>query len=255
LLRISCEWEVEIDPLSSGRSKVDKADSTLETTEGIDIGLSLRYFSRLRFVYNLLPLLNTSATPRVIAILAGGRETEFDINDIECKNNFGAIMSAGVGTTLTTLAFEELAKTNPKITFIHKYPGFVNTGAAAKILNSVTGILAIPAQLAIWLVLPIVNLFSTTQEVAGERGLFLATSARYPPSKSVAPGVALPTGVEVAKSTIVKDGKGNGVYTLDGLDDVTPDAPVMPGYRESDIGKTAWEKTQAVWDRAVARSG
>jgi hypothetical protein len=66
--------------------------------------------------------------------------------------------------------------------------------------------------------------------------------------------VALPKGVEVAKGTIVTDGKGNGVYTLNKNDDTTPEASVMLGYRERRIGKVVWEQTQAVWDRAIAKS-
>ncbi|KIN06171.1 hypothetical protein OIDMADRAFT_190103 [Oidiodendron maius Zn] len=227
----------------------------VESSEGIDVGLALRYYSRLRFVHNLLPLLDASATPRVIAILAGGKERELDLNDLECKVNFSAIRAAGVGTTQLTLAFEELAKTHPSIAFIHKYPGFVNTGAAGKILDSVPGILAIPARLVRWLILPIISLFfSTTPEVAGERGLFLATSARFPPNKSDTPGVTLPNGVKTAESTIITEGRGNGVYTLDENDEVSLDTSVMPGYRSDGTGKIVWQETLAVWDRAIGRS-
>lgn len=232
------------------------ANSGSESSEGIDIGLALRYYSRLRFVQNLLPLLDASSSPRVVAILAGGKERELDLNDLECKVNFSGIKAAGVGATQTTLAFEELAKSHPKITFIHKYPGFVNTGAIHKILGSAPGLWAIPARLAIWFLVPILSLFATSQDVAGERCLFLATSARFPPSQQdVSPGVALPEGVEVAKSTIVTDGKGNGVYTLDENDETTPDAPAMVLYRNDGTGRIVWEKTQAVWDRAIGRSG
>jgi hypothetical protein len=242
---------LQLDCLSSYTS----VDFILESSEGIDVGLALRYYSRLRFVQNLLPLLDASASPRVIAILAGGKEGELDLHDLECKVNFSAIKAAGVGATQITLAFEELAKTHPKITFIHKYPGFVNTGALDKILDSVPGFLAIPAQLAKWLLVPILNVFAaTTKEVAGERGLFLATSARYPPTEPEAPGVPLPSGVEVAKSTIVTDGHGNGVYTLDENDDPTPDSSVMPGYRADGTGKIVWQETLNVWDRAIGRS-
>ena len=170
------------------------------------------------------------------------------------KTNFNSIKAAVLGTTLTTLAFEELAKTHPKISFIHKYPGFVDTGGLAKILDSVPGVLAIPAQLAKWLLVPIANLFSTSQEEAGERGLFLATSARYPPSKPDAPGVSLPEGVEVAESTIVTDGKRNGVYTLEANDDVSPAVPAILRYRADGSGKIAWQKTLTVWDRALERT-
>jgi hypothetical protein len=66
--------------------------------------------------------------------------------------------------------------------------------------------------------------------------------------------VALPKGVEIAKSSIVTEGKGNGVYTLDENDESTPNSPVMPGYRQDGKGTVVWEDTQAVWDRALGRS-
>jgi len=98
-------------------------NSRSETTEGIDIPHALRYYTRLRFVYNLLPLLNASPSPRVVSILAGGKETEVDLDDLEFRNNFNGFKAAGNGATQTSLAFEELAKNNPNITFIHKFPG------------------------------------------------------------------------------------------------------------------------------------
>jgi len=228
----------------------------IESAEGIDVPHALRYYSRLRFVYDLLPLLTESPSPRVISILAGGKEKAIDINDLEVKNDFTFAKAAVNGTTQTTLAFEELAKSYLSITFIHKYPGFVNTGVIARFLGTVTGVLAIPATIAKWAVLPIVNWFSFTIDEAGERGLFLATSARYPPSKPKTEfvGVELPQEVEVASSSVIKDGVGNGVYRLGATDDSEPDGDVLPGYRLDDVGKIVWEETQAVWDRALGRS-
>jgi len=98
----------------------------LESSEGIDIPHALRYYSRLRFAYNLLPLLNASSSPRVVSILAGGKEIDINFDDLECRNNFNGFRAAGNGATQTTLAFEELAKTNQNITFIHKFPGMLS---------------------------------------------------------------------------------------------------------------------------------
>ncbi|KAB8299750.1 hypothetical protein EYC80_000003 [Monilinia laxa] len=155
-----------------------------ESSEGIDIPHSLRYYSRLRFAYNLLPLLKTAPNPRVISILGGGQEKAIDLNDLEVKQYFSMIKAAGSGMTQTTLAFEELAKSNPQISFIHKYPGFVDTGVVVRLMSSTKGIYAIPATFFRWIVLPVLNLFAASVEEAGERGLFLATSARYPSAGS-----------------------------------------------------------------------
>lgn len=228
----------------------------IESSEGIDIPHALRYYTRLRFAYNLLPLLNAATSPRVVAILAGGKEIELNFDDLEFRNNFNGFKAAGNGATQTSLAFEELAKTNPNITFVHKFPGFVATGVIDRLMGTVSGLWVLPATIARYTLVPLVHLFSTHVDVAGERGLFVATSGRYPPAQPKADfsAVALPAGVEVAKASIVTEGKGNGVYLLDENDESAPDAPVMPGYRQDGKGKLVWEDTQAVWDRALGRS-
>lgn len=114
--------------------------------------------------------------------------------------------------------------------------------------------------LARWIVIPVVNVFGTTVDKAGERGLFVATSAKYPPAKPKDPmyvGVALPKGVQVAKSSVVEEGKGNGVYRLDAYGESVENESdsVLAGYRLDDVGKRVWEHTVAVWDRALERGG
>jgi len=119
--------------------------------------------------------------------MGGGKEFNFD--DLESQINYNGLKAAGNGLTQTTLAFEELAKTNPNVTFIHKYPGmealpkmvicllnslfqgFVNTGKLVEIAAGVKGLLAVPATLARWCLIPVVNMFATSIEVAGERGM------------------------------------------------------------------------------------
>jgi hypothetical protein len=238
-------------------SLMDILTICLESAEGIDIPHALRYYSRLRFVYDLLPLLTASPVPRVVTILAGGQESAIDVNDLEVKNDFSLMKAAGNGTTQTTLALEELAKSYPSITFIHKYPGFVNTGVLDRLMATAKGVFTIPATLVRWAILPIVNLFSMSVDEAGERGVFIATSARYPPAnpKTDSVGVLLPQGVQVAESSIVKDGEGNGVYRLGADDESAPDSAVLTGYRLDNVERTVWEETQAVWDRALERSG
>ena len=228
----------------------------LETSEGIDLSLAIRYYARLRFVSNLLPLLNASPAGRVVAILAGGLEAELDFNDLEMKNNFDSFKAAANGATQTSLAFEELAKSNPNITFIHKYPGFVATGVLDYLMTTAKGFWIYPATLAKWILVPVVQLFATHVDIAGERGLFIATSARYPPAqpKTEAVGVALPKGVGFAKASIVTAGKGNGVYLLNQNDDSAPDATIMPGYRDEGKGKVVWESTMGVWEKALERA-
>lgn len=227
-----------------------------ESAEGLDIPHVLRYYARLRFVFNLLPLLEESPSARVISILAGGRETEIDTTDLEVRHNWTFNKSFKQSIVQTTLAFELLAESHPSISFIHKYPGFVNTGVIGQFLDSLKGYLAIPATIFKWIFLPIANLFATTMDEAGERGLFLSTSARYPAShpRLNFVEVPLPEGVEVAESSTLADGVCNGVYRLNPKDDSSPESAVLVGYRSDSLGKAIWEVTQNVWDRAIAVS-
>ncbi|KAH6684112.1 hypothetical protein B0J14DRAFT_4716 [Halenospora varia] len=227
-----------------------------DSIEGIDIPTTLRYYSRIRLTHHLLPLLSLSPNPRVISILAGGKEKPIDLTDLELRSNFSQLKAMSHGTTMMTLAFEELAKEWRGVVFVHKYPGFVDTGAVARFLSSVRGVWGVPAFLARVLLLPGINLFSTSIEQAGERVLFLMTSARYPPAKAKGEyaGVEMPVGLEVARSSVVDDnGVGNGVYRLGATDESAEEAEILVKYRKEGAGKLVWEHTEKVWERALAR--
>ncbi|KAK9243327.1 hypothetical protein V1506DRAFT_508583 [Lipomyces tetrasporus] len=149
-----------------GRSKSSAAPLLRElekTSEGIDTYSSVSYYARLRVVYDLLPLLSASVHPRVVAVLAGGKERAIDINNLELRNGYTAIK---------------------------------------QFMGTFKGIWAVPATLATWTVIPALNMFGRTAEEAGEWCLFVATSARYPPAEPNDPeelGVVLPNGVPIAK--------------------------------------------------------
>lgn len=91
---------------------------------------------------------------------------------------------------------------------------------------------------------------------AGERGLFIATSARYPPSEPATESTAvpLPKGVTVAQPSETVDGKGNGVYRLTAVDESVTDDKVLGPYRVDGTRTKVWEETVAIWDRAIARA-
>ncbi|KAJ8098997.1 hypothetical protein POJ06DRAFT_269065 [Lipomyces tetrasporus] len=152
-----------------------------ETSEGVDTFCSLAYYGRLRIIDNLLPLLCASLNPRVH--FHAGKELAVNLDDLELRNRYSFINAVNSATTQTTLAFEELAKVYPMIN------------------GDCYGYL----------------------EVAGDSGKMDSGSCttsfwEYPPAEPKDPhevGVALPDGVDVAKSSVVTDGKGNGVYRID----------------------------------------
>ena len=222
----------------------------LETPEGIEIITALNYYTRLRAINNLLPLLSKSPAARVISILAGGKERGLDLNDLELRNNPPLKLKFSTPTTMTTLSFEQLAKQYPTVAFCHVYPGFVNTGQLDRFMLTAKGLWRVPAEVARWTLIPLVSLFATSVEQAGERGLFVATSAKYPASEGKEAGVELPKGVEVAKSS---DGKGNGVYRLDANgESVQNDCDkILEDYRAEGVGEKVWQATLEVWERAL----
>jgi hypothetical protein len=186
--------------------------------------------------------------------------------DLRAPGAFTWIRAAETGTTQTTLAFEELAKSYPQITFIHKYPGFVNTGVLDRLLTSGSSswLLFLPTQLARWCILPVVNIFSMNISEAGERNLFVLTSSRYPSAKLASTpvsengeeyfGTPKPAGVQTAEASVVKDGKGNGVYRLGPDDESAEPAATLEAYRTEGVDKLVWEHVRGVIERAVERS-
>jgi len=91
---------------------------------------------------------------------------------------------------------------------------------------------------------------------AGERTLFLATSARYPAAvvnedDGKTPGfVEVSNAIGVAQSTVVKDGKGNGVYRTTDKGEVYPEKKILEKYRDEEVGRVVLEHTLAVFERA-----
>ncbi|KAF7955516.1 uncharacterized protein EAE97_000775 [Botrytis byssoidea] len=179
-------------------------------------------------------------------------------DDRNVRRDFNMIKAASSGTTQTTLAFEELAKSNSRITFFHNSPGFVDTGAVGRLMFSTTGFYAIPSTFFRWVMLPFLNLFATSVEEAGERGLFLATSAKYPPAEireGASSGVKLPAGVEISRSLAVdRHGSSNGVYRLTADDESAPDGDILPDYRKNNAGRVVWESTMRFWEGALEKA-
>ncbi|KAK9312070.1 hypothetical protein V1524DRAFT_440462 [Lipomyces starkeyi] len=227
-----------------------------ETSEGIDTFCALSYYVRLRIIYNLLPLLSASPSPRVVSILAGGKERTIDIEDLEIRNGYSLAKAVDICTTQTTLAFEELAKSYPMVAFCHVHPGFVTTGIIVRFTETVKGMWKLLAMLARWTAIPVLQFFGRSIMAAGEWGVFVATSAKYPPAEPRQDvGVALSKGVGVAKSTVVGDGKGNGVYRLDNYGESVNNEcdSILAGYRADQVGKKVLEETLSVWEKALKK--
>jgi hypothetical protein len=181
----------------------------------------------MRFIYNLLPLLSKASSPRILSILAAGRETKIVTSDLELSSpeNYSLANATNHTATMTTLAMDKLSKENPKVTFIHKYPGVVKTGLLGKMFDDWKGPWKILGLLAQKVLLPVMGLFQVSAEEAGERGLYAATSQKY---------------------------SGGGFYRLDWNDDGAKDAPQLDKYKAEGMPKKVWEHTVGVFERAAS---
>jgi NAD(P)-dependent dehydrogenase (short-subunit alcohol dehydrogenase family) len=206
-----------------------------ETTEGLEITQSLEYYSRMLFILHLLPLLKKAETPRVISVLAGGLEkATIDLDDLDLRKpgNFGGVKAQMQYTAMNTMTLEKLANENPTVTFIHSWPGWVNTGNIRRSAdpNSITAWL-------FWLVLePLIYILAFSDEESGQRHLFQSTSAAFG-------GRGVSWKGKPGENSLEK--QADGLFLVNYKCDCTPNAKVMPILREKAQGKI-WEHTQEV---------
>lgn len=231
----------------------------LETAEEIETALALEYYSRVRLTMNLLPLLELSTSPRVISVLACGFEAQIDSRSLDTINNLSTFKAIGQAATMTTLVFEELAKSHKSISFIHSYPGWVNTQYLDHLFRHAPGLWWAATRVPQSILLLVKRLAFIPADEAGERVLFLATSSRYPPSadhesaEKQSGWVGRPRGVTVARSTIMCEGRGNGVYRTDWTGDEQKGSCILDSCREQGLGRTVLEHTLRVFEAALQK--
>ncbi|KAG6830517.1 hypothetical protein H0H87_007815 [Tephrocybe sp. NHM501043] len=124
-----------------------------ESEEGLDKKLAVHYYSRWKFVSDLLPALRKAQEAgedsKVLSVLACGKGGEIDLNDLGLKKTFSPAKCAAAAPTYTDLMLQEFSARNPGIAFAHAYPGIVRTplysSADTPILR---GVLAVTMALA-----------------------------------------------------------------------------------------------------------
>jgi hypothetical protein len=145
-----------------------------ETSEGLDMMISLQYFSRIRLINNFLPLLHQAAETepaRVVSVLGAGNETEIVTDDIEVTNNYSLQVASKQSITMTSLAMDELARSHPDISFLHVYPGVVRGTGITQGLGR--GIATVGRLVMSTLARP----FTVSLSESGERHVYAATSS------------------------------------------------------------------------------
>ena len=191
----------------------------------------------MRFAQQFLPLLQAASPQlsRVVSVLAPGEEAALDFDNLDLKQNFSLRNAAANAITMTDFTFEEMAKKNPPVSFVHAYPGVVKTGFTKEAGFAVRA----ASQLAFKL------LASVGIEESGERHLYAATSAAYPPRDGEKGGVEVTDGM-------VKKGSagemGSGAYLIGSDGELRAKETVLEKLRSEHAGPKIWEHTMKMFE-------
>ncbi|EXJ81055.1 hypothetical protein A1O3_07343 [Capronia epimyces CBS 606.96] len=216
---------------SQGTMAFDK-----KTSDGLPLASALILHSRMRFILNLLPLLqNAQSLRRVVSVGAATCEGPIDMDNMLAQN-VPLMQWRNQIASIETLLLEEAMRRAPDVSFIHDVPGVVKSGIQreAKGLR-MTILIAISRLLA--------PLIETPPLESGERHLFLATSARYPPGRNEAAvaGVSLHRSLVLARGTLGRE--GSGVYSLGAKCESAPAKveTLLAEFRESGTAQKVWD--------------
>jgi hypothetical protein len=185
----------------------------------------------------LLPLLRASPSPRVFSVLSGSflsRRFIADDLNLDKPGAFGGIQSQTQMGTMNTLTMEcfAAAEGNSNISFIHNWPGMVDTGNAARHWKQ-----SFWSPFSFTLLLkPISWVFGFSISEAGERHLYISSSGTF--------GGNGPTIVGVS-AVNTKGGEKGGLYLLNHKCDVKYDETILKELREGSQ-ETVWAKTMEI---------
>ncbi|OJJ42452.1 hypothetical protein ASPZODRAFT_170125 [Penicilliopsis zonata CBS 506.65] len=216
------------------------------TAEGLPLAFATATHSRLRFILNLLPLLQKARSlRRVVSVLAASCEGPIDMTNMPALG-FALYKSRDQMASIQTLLLEEACRRAPDVSFVHTVPGVVRGGITRDAESN--GLL-----IAVFnLLMPFV---ATPAAECGERHVFLATSAVYPPSQGAGKGagVVYPENSSPCRGS---DGKaGSGMYTVDNKGEASPAKVerLLAGFRADGTATKVWEYIEADMKRITGQ--
>ncbi|GAD97603.1 short-chain dehydrogenases/reductase, putative [Paecilomyces variotii No. 5] len=212
------------------------------TPDGIPLPFGLGMHSRIRFMLNLLPLLqNANSLRRVVSVGCGTCEGDIDTSNITAKG-LPLMKWRDQIASIHTLLLEEIARRAPTISFVHDVPGIVKSGIARDARG-----LRMSITLAISRLLG--SLIETPPEECGEMHVFFATSAAFPPAVGDAKGVPPNDPLVVGKGSTGK--VGSGVYTIDNKGNSASQKvfDVLAKHRDNGTDKQVWDYVVADFKR------
>ncbi|XXH02322.1 hypothetical protein Hte_008695 [Hypoxylon texense] len=222
-----------------------------ETPEGLDKYFCLFYYSRMRFIDRLLPLLSASPLAgHVVSVLNASVNSSLILDDMSLRNprNQGLLTAFAHLVGMTNIFMEEVAHRNPgMISLSHYYPGNVPTNAASS--GNFPWWLKI---LLTWVITPLSRPFGIPFEECGQRVLFMASPTRFPAlgvdreaQDKTTTAINRIDGLEAANGM---DGKvGSGAYRVASDGDVYPQEKQYGKLHESGVVEKVYQHTMAVF--------
>ena len=214
-----------------------------ETEEGLDRKMCVNYYSRMRCILNLIPLLEAASQAqelsRVISVLAAGSEAEIRLDDLDLQHNFTLHACLAHCVLFTDFMIDELAQRFPGTSFFHSYPGTVKSGIA----NELTG----PIRLAVKVMYAVMTPWILDVRESGERHLFQMISKCFP-ARTGAAGIPIPDGLTATRG--FNGEEGSGAYLLDWDSTTAGDEKLLSKYRDIGFGQIIWEHTMQMFAKA-----
>lgn len=211
----------------------------IDTKEGLEVTHALEYYGRMLFTLQLLPLLRASPLGgRVLTVLAGSmlaNKLDADDLNLDGPGKFGGMQTQAHMLIMNTLFFDRLSADpeNRGVTFIHNWPGAVNTGNMARYHTPSTWS---PAPLTS-LLKPLFWFIGFSDKETRERHAYIATSGSFGGRGPRLEGAA------AAKNTA--GGTEGGLYLVNHKCDVKYNEQALKELRKDAQGKV-WDKTMEI---------
>lgn len=218
--------------------------------------MSLLYYSRMRFITKLLPLLLASPLPaHVVSVYAAGKEDKLFPADLSLRDpkQYSFTNARSHVTYMTTFFLETLAERHRgRLSLMHVFPSLVMTGGFD---NE-----HLPTWFKLiwrWVAAPIVRPFSVPPRECGERILFLATP-RFPARQTMEGGTSAKDAGATATEgdagvAMGSDGKcGGGAYSVNWDGETIPTEKAYKKVREEDLAGRVWEHTMRAFEEIEA---
>ncbi|PWY90197.1 hypothetical protein BO70DRAFT_330493 [Aspergillus heteromorphus CBS 117.55] len=212
-----------------------------DTKEGLDVTMSLMYYSRMRAITKLLPLLLKSTLPaKVVSVYAAGYEAKLYPDDLSLRDlsHYSYSQARSHMIYMHTLFLEKLAEQHQgKLSLMHIFPGLV-LGPGFQRPDLPLWFRRVWR----WFFVPILGpLLTVSPTECGDRMLSLA-SPRYPPQGTESSGAT-------DKVVVGTDGKpGSGAYSLSRKGEAMNIKKAYEKINKDEMKKKVWDHTTKAFE-------